>query len=62
MTKICSKCNRVMEYEPYFKTYLCRQCGNEVAVKITPRHGSQIVRVKGPKSKKIVAIATAVLR
>ena len=28
---ICKKCNRVMVYEPYFKTHICRQCGYELA-------------------------------
>ena len=26
-SKICPKCNRITDYDPYFKTYLCRQCG-----------------------------------
>lgn len=28
MTRICSKCNRIMAYDPYFEKYVCRQCGH----------------------------------
>lgn len=27
MTKICTKCNRPMAFDPYFNKYVCRQCG-----------------------------------
>ena len=26
-TMICPKCNRPVDYDPYFKTHFCRQCG-----------------------------------
>lgn len=28
MTRICTKCNRTMAYDPYFGKYVCRQCGH----------------------------------
>jgi hypothetical protein len=28
MLIICMKCNHTMSYDPYFKYYICRQCGN----------------------------------
>jgi len=32
MLKICEKCNCTMSFDPYFKAYICRQCGNEKPV------------------------------
>lgn len=26
-SKICPECKRVVDYDPYFKAYYCRQCG-----------------------------------
>jgi len=40
MSKICSKCKRIMDYDPYFKLYICRQCGYDSVAKKT------VVRVK----------------
>ena len=33
MIELCEKCGRVMSYDPYFKTCVCRQCGSQVASK-----------------------------
>lgn len=33
MYKTCSKCNHTMAYDPYFKAYICRQCGCYETVK-----------------------------
>ena len=32
-TKICNNCKRIMDYDPYFKLYICRQCGYDTVVK-----------------------------
>lgn len=26
-SKICPKCNRIADYDPYFKAFFCRECG-----------------------------------
>ena len=54
MIKICNKCNRIMAYEPYFKKYICRQCGYEVDVKkaIVVKIKANIITVKKPKESK----------
>jgi DNA-directed RNA polymerase subunit M/transcription elongation factor TFIIS len=33
MYKSCNKCKHTMVYDPYFKSYVCRQCGNYEMVK-----------------------------
>lgn len=33
MYKFCDKCGHTIAYEPYFKAYLCRQCGHYEIVK-----------------------------
>jgi len=33
MNKICPKCSRTMSYDPYFKAFICRQCGNTEVLK-----------------------------
>lgn len=35
MMKICPGCNRTMFYDSYFGSYICRQCGKDVAVYYT---------------------------
>ncbi len=27
--KICPECRRTLAYDPYFKSYICRQCGHQ---------------------------------
>lgn len=42
--KICDKCHSIMPYDPYFKSYICRNCGNTykgnfTGVKFCPKCG-----------------------
>lgn len=30
--KVCPECQRIMSYDPYFKSYICRQCGRREEV------------------------------
>ena len=61
MIKICSKCSRVMNYEPYFKSYLCRQCGNEISVKVAHSNTYQIVKYgKTVSTKKMVPLKSTI--
>lgn len=34
MTKICTRCGCTMPYDPYFKSYVCRQCGTSIPVPV----------------------------
>lgn len=64
MTKVCTGCGCTMPYDPYFKAFVCRQCGTSIAVSakaqatITPS-GNHIVtksaRFDGSfKNKKVI--------
>jgi len=44
MTKICKKCGCTMPYDPYFKSYVCRQCGGSIAV---PATGQKFITQSG---------------
>lgn len=28
MSRICEKCNGIVNYDPYFKAFICNRCGN----------------------------------
>ena len=53
MIIICDNCNRVMDYEPYFKSYICRQCGRKAPVE------KVVYRTKFPIKKDSVNLSSA---
>jgi hypothetical protein len=59
MTKICVKCHSTMPYDPYFKAYVCRQCGNSIS--FDSANHLEKGNVKIAKSMKAVPLKAATL-
>ena len=60
MTKICSKCHSTMPYDPYFKSYVCRQCGNSISCSEATDEQNRrdsIVRKNCNQNKKVASIS-----
>lgn len=47
MSKLCENCGRVVSYDPYFKAYVCRQCGSQISIKKTWERyeGKRVIRI-----------------
>jgi hypothetical protein len=59
MSKICGKCQSTMSYDPYFKAYICRQCGcsHDVMVRSVPTY--TLKRLERKKSESNILLVAA---
>jgi len=55
--KICPECRRTMAFDPYFKSYICRQCGHQEDVPFQFLAGLNSRQGKEQKFRRIVKLA-----
>jgi len=59
MNRICEECGRVMSYDPYFKKYVCPQCGCQARVEDSQSSNNQTTKSSTSDSKeKVTGFAT----
>jgi hypothetical protein len=52
--KICPECRRTMAFDPYFKSYICRQCGHQEDVSFTLLAGLASIERREKKTLRFV--------